>query len=54
MVGYPDAAGGRTLGANFTMMTFIYLGDTDAAPPAAAPAAPKKAAGGPAKKETME
>lgn len=59
MVGYPDAAGGRTLGANFTMKTFIYLGDTDAAA-AAAPAAtadaaaPKKPAGAPAKKESME
>lgn len=53
MGGYPEAAGGRTLGANFTMKTFIYLGDTDAAP-AAAPA-PKKPAGvAPAKKEGIE
>ena len=57
MVGYPDAAGGRTLGANFTMKTFIYLGDTDsAAVAAAAPAAaaPKKPAGVSGKKEVPE
>jgi len=35
MIGYPDAPGGRTLGANFTMKTFIYLGDTEAASSAA-------------------
>jgi type IV pilus assembly protein PilO len=35
MTGYPDAAGGRTLGATFSMKTFIYLGDTEAAAPAA-------------------
>lgn len=35
MTGYPDAAGGRTLGATFSMKTFIYLGDTEAATPAA-------------------
>jgi type IV pilus assembly protein PilO len=40
MIGYPDAAGGRTLGATFSMKTFIYLGDTEATAPAAA--APKK------------
>jgi type IV pilus assembly protein PilO len=57
MAGYPDAIGGRTLGANFTMKTFIYLGDTDTAAPgatAAAAAAPKKPAGAPGKKESME
>ena len=52
MTGYPDAQGGRTLGANFVAKTFIYLGDQE---PAAAPApkpklpppsAPKKDAGG--------
>jgi type IV pilus assembly protein PilO len=35
MIGYPDAAGGRSLGATFSMKTFIYLGDTEAATPAA-------------------
>ncbi len=55
ITGYPDAPGGRTLGANFTAKTFIYLGDQDAdqkakagepgaampaAAPGAAPAAP--------------
>jgi type IV pilus assembly protein PilO len=56
MTGYPDAQGGRTLGANFTAKTFIYLGDTDAAATPAAPAAKAapKAAGGAAKKETLE
>jgi type IV pilus assembly protein PilO len=59
MVGYPDAAGGRTLGANFTMKTFIYLGDTEAAAaaaasPAAAPGKKPAGAGGPPKKESME
>lgn len=29
MTGYPDAAGGRTLGANFTAKTFIYIGDPE-------------------------
>src|SRR5664280_1145824 len=38
MTGYPDAAGGRTLGANFTMKTLIYLGETDAGAPATAAA----------------
>lgn len=56
MTGYPDARGGRTLGANFTAKTFIYLGDTE---PAAVPAAPRpkvapKPAGGAAKKESLE
>jgi type IV pilus assembly protein PilO len=54
MGGYPEAAGGRTLGANFTMKTFIYLGDTDAAAAPAVPA-PRKPAGAPsAKKEGIE
>ena len=35
LTGFPDAAGGRTLGANFTAKTFIYLGDQE--PAAAAP-----------------
>ena len=54
MTGYPDAAGGRTLGANFTMKTFIYLGDTEAGAPAAP--APKKAGPPPAgaKKKGLE
>ena len=54
MTGYPDAAGGRTLGATFSMKTFIYLGDTEAAG-AAAPA-PKKAGPPPAgaKKKGLE
>ncbi|HVO50299.1 MAG TPA: type 4a pilus biogenesis protein PilO [Thermoanaerobaculia bacterium] len=56
MTGYPDAQGGRTLGANFTAKTFIYLGDTDSN--AAGAPAPKKAAprpaGGAAKKEMPE
>lgn len=53
MTGYPDARGGRTLGANFTAKTFIYLGDTEPATPAGPKAAPKagpKPAGG-AKKD---
>ena len=37
MTGYPDVSGGRSLGASFTAKTFIYLGDTEAASPAAAP-----------------
>ena len=58
MSGYPDAAGGRTLGANFTAKTFIYLGDNEAAPaPGAKPRGPAagggaKATGGGAKKES--
>ena len=35
LTGFPDAAGGKTLGANFTAKTFIYLGDQE--PAAAAP-----------------
>jgi type IV pilus assembly protein PilO len=54
MGGYPEAVGGRTLGANFTMKTFIYLGDTDAAAPAAAPGPKKPAGAAPAKKEGIE
>jgi type IV pilus assembly protein PilO len=46
MTGYPDAAGGRTLGATFSMKTFIYLGDMEAAAPAAP--APKKSGPSPA------
>lgn len=48
MTGYPDAAGGRTLGANFIAKTYIYLGDKDTQPVAAAgaPAARAPAAGG--------
>ena len=55
MTGYPDAAGGRTLGATFSMKTFIYLGDTEAA--GAAASAPKKSGPPPAgakKKEGLE
>ena len=32
LTGYPDARLGRTLAANFTLKTFIYLGDQAAAP----------------------
>ena len=47
MTGYPDARLGRTLGATFTLKTFIYLGDQASGPGSAAP--PGKAApGGPA------
>lgn len=47
MTGYPDAKLGRTLGARFTLKTFIYLGDqASAGPPGAAP--PGGAAGAPA------
>ncbi len=54
MSGYPDARGGRTLGANFTAKTFIYLGDVEPATPAPGPkAAAPKVAGG-AKKESVE
>ncbi|HEX2799329.1 MAG TPA: type 4a pilus biogenesis protein PilO, partial [Thermoanaerobaculia bacterium] len=49
MTGYPDAAGGRTLGATFSMKTFIYLGDTEAAAPAAP--GPKKSGPPPADAE---
>jgi type IV pilus assembly protein PilO len=56
MTGYPDAKGGRTLGANFTAKTFIYLGDTETG--AGAAPGPKKPgpqpAGGAAKKELPE
>mgnify|MGYP001373245705 FL=1 len=37
MTGYPDARLGRTLGATFTLKTFIYLGDQASGPGAAAP-----------------
>ena len=50
LTGYPDARGGRTLGASFTAKTFIYLGDTEpaagAAKPKAPPAPAKKPQGG--------
>jgi type IV pilus assembly protein PilO len=48
MTGYPDAQGGRTLGANFVAKTFIYLGDNEAVPAATAPKpkAPPKPGGG--------
>jgi type IV pilus assembly protein PilO len=52
MTGYPDARLGRTLGARFTLKTFIYIGDRAAAPAAAnaragkAPARGKPAPGG--------
>ncbi len=46
MTGYPDARLGRTLGASFTLKTFIYLGDQASEPGGAAP--PGGAAGGPA------
>lgn len=54
MTGYPDAAHGRTLGATFSMKTFIYLGDTEGA--AAAAPAPKKTGPPPAgaKKKGLE
>ena len=29
MTGYPNAPGGKTIGANFTMKTFIYIGDQE-------------------------
>lgn len=54
MTGYPDAREGRTLGANFTAKTFIYLGDTEPATPAAPKAAPKPAGGAAKKKEGIE
>jgi type IV pilus assembly protein PilO len=41
MTGYPDASGGRTLGATFTAKTFIYLGDKEE------PVDAKKGPGGP-------
>jgi type IV pilus assembly protein PilO len=44
MTGYPDAAGGRSLGATFSMKTFIYLGDTEAAGAPAAPGVKKPGA----------
>lgn len=44
MTGYPDARLGRTLGATFTLKTFIYLGDQASGPAGAAP--PGGAAGG--------
>jgi len=37
MTGYPDARLGRTLGATFTLKTFIYLGDQASGPGATAP-----------------
>jgi len=37
MTGYPDARLGRTLGATFTLKTFIYLGDQASGPAGAAP-----------------
>lgn len=52
MTGYPDARLGRTLGARFTLKTFIYIGDRAAGPAAAtaragkAPARGKPAPGG--------
>ena len=42
LTGYPDARLGRTLGANFTLKTFIYLGDQGAGDPAG-PGAPPPA-----------
>jgi type IV pilus assembly protein PilO len=36
MTGYPDAKLGRTLGATFTLKTFIYLGDQSSGPGGAA------------------
>ena len=48
MSGYADARLGRTLGAKFTLKTFIYLGDKAAAPaPAGARAGKAPAAGKP-------
>jgi type IV pilus assembly protein PilO len=49
MTGYPDASGGRTLGASFTAKTFIYLGDTEPVAPPVKPRGPpaaKKPEGG--------
>ncbi len=53
MTGYPDAKEGRTLGANFTAKTFIYLGDTEPAAPAPPKPGPRPA-GGAKKKEGIE
>jgi len=46
LTGYPDARLGRTLAANFTLKTFIYLGDQAAAP---GPGGAKGAKGGASK-----
>ena len=55
MTGYSDAKEGRTLGANFTAKTFIYLGDTEGgAAPGKQPAGPRPAGARPAKKEGLE
>jgi type IV pilus assembly protein PilO len=49
MSGYANAPGGRSIGANFTMKTFIYLGDQEPADATTTPASPprpqRKAAG---------
>jgi len=48
MSGYPNAPAGRTIGVNFVMKTFIYLGDQQApaaAPPKGRPGGPRKAGG---------
>lgn len=46
MSGYPDAAGGRTIGAVFTAKTFIYIGDQGGSGSPTSPAAPKPAPAG--------
>ena len=46
MTGYPDARLGRTLGANFVLKTFIYIGDQEAARPDGAPGQPAPAQAG--------
>ncbi len=48
MSGYPNAPGGRTIGATFTMKTFIYIGDQAAPAPAGPKGKPgaRKGAGG--------
>jgi type IV pilus assembly protein PilO len=46
MTGIPDTAGGKTLGANFTAKTFIYLGDQEPAAPPPGKAKPQPAPGG--------
>jgi type IV pilus assembly protein PilO len=49
MNGYPNAPGGKTIGANFVMKTFIYIGDQEqpaATPPKGGkPGGPRKAGG---------
>jgi len=46
MTGFSDKSGGKTLGANFTAKTFIYLGDQEPAAPPPGKPKPKPAPGG--------